>query len=127
MSICVARQPIFDTNLNVYGYELLYRSNESSKSYDGTDPDQASSETIMLSLDIGARNLTGNRMAFINFTENLLLNEVATILPRNFLVVEILETVNPSEEVLNACNRLKKQGYIIALDDYDYADRKSVV
>ena len=122
MSTCLARQPIFDTNLNVYGYELLFRSSEASKSYDGTDPDQASSETIMLSLDIGARRLTGNRMAFINFTENLLLNEVATILPRNFLVVEILETVNPSEEVLEACKKLKKQGYLLSVDDYEYSE-----
>lgn len=122
MSTCLARQPIFDTNLNVYGYELLFRSSEASKSYDGTDPDQASSETIMLSLDIGARRLTGNRMAFINFTENLLLNEVATILPRNFLVVEILETVNPSEEVLDACRKLKKQGYLLSVDDYEYSE-----
>lgn len=122
MSTCLARQPIFDTNLNVYGYELLFRSSEASKSYDGKDPDQASSETIMLSLDIGARRLTGNRMAFINFTENLLLNEVATILPRNFLVVEILETVNPSEEVLEACKKLKKQGYLLSVDDYEYSE-----
>lgn len=122
MSTCLARQPIFDASLNVYGYELLFRSSEASKSYDGTDPDQASSETIMLSLDIGARRLTGNRMAFINFTENLLLNEVATILPRNFLVVEILETVNPSEEVLSACRKLKKQGYLLSVDDYEYSE-----
>lgn len=122
MSTCLARQPIFDTNLNVYGYELLYRSSETSKSYDAADPDQASSETIMLSLDIGARRLTGNKMAFINFTENLLMNEVATILPRNFLVVEILETVSTSDEVLNACRRLKKQGYLLSVDDYEYSE-----
>ena len=93
MNICLARQPIFDKKLNVIGYELLYRSNENSVAYDGTDPDQASSEMIITSLDASIKMLTDNKLAFINFTENLLLNEAATILPRDHLVVEILENV----------------------------------
>ena len=122
MTTCLARQPIFDAKLNVYGYELLYRSGENSLFYDGTDPDQASSEAIMLSLDIGSRKLTGNRMAFINFTEKLLLNEVATILPRNHLIVEILENVRPREDVISVCEKLKAQNYQLSLDDFKYSD-----
>ena len=119
LSTCLARQPIFDNKLSLYGYELLYRSSESSREYDGTDPDRSSSETIVLSMDIGSRRLTGNRMAFINFTEKLLLNEVATILPKNHLVIEVLEDVRPHREVLGACEKLKKQGYLLALDDFE--------
>lgn len=122
MGTCLARQPIFDAKMNVYGYELLYRASETSVGYDGSDPDKASSEMIMLSMDIGARKLTGNRLAFINFTQKLLVNEIATILPRNRLVIEILESVQPADEVMSACRKLKKQGYLLALDDYLYTE-----
>lgn len=122
MATCLARQPIFDAKLNVYGYELLYRSEETSLFYDGADPDQASSETIMLSLDISLRKLTGNRMAFINFTEKLLLNDIATILPKNRLVIEILENVRPCTDVISVCQKLKKQNFQLSLDDFKFSE-----
>lgn len=127
MSTCLARQPIFDNKLNIYGYELLYRSDEHSREYDGTNPDRSSSETIVLSMDIGTRRLTGNSMAFINFTEKLLLDEVATILPKNHLVIEILEDIKPDEEILEACKRLKRQGYLLALDDFELSEENKVL
>ena len=124
MNICLARQPIFDTKLNVIGYELLYRSNENSTCYDGSDPDLASSEMIMTGLDTSIKMLTDNRLAFINFTESLLLNEAATILPKSHLVVEILEDISPDKDVISSCKKLKKQGYILSLDDFVYSDKK---
>ncbi len=122
MNVCLARQPIFDTQLNVIGYELLYRSNENSTAYDGSDPDLASSEMILMGLDAGIKMLTDNRLAFINFTESLLLNEAATILPKKHLVVEILEDVSPDKNIINSCRKLKKQGYTLSLDDFVYSD-----
>jgi len=35
--------------------------------------------------------------------------------PRDCLVVEILETVKPDPEVVEACRRLKQHGYVLAL------------
>lgn len=123
MNVCLARQPIFDTKLKVIGYELLFRSNENSTAYDGSDPDVASTEIIIMGLDAGIKMLTDNRLAFINFTENLLLNEAATVLPKKHLVIEILEDVNPYEDVLISCKNLKIQGYTLALDDFVYTDK----
>jgi c-di-GMP-related signal transduction protein len=125
MNICLARQPIFDAKLNVIGYELLYRSNEGSTSYDGSDPDQASSEMIMMGLDASIKMLAEDRLAFINFTENLILNEAATILPKSNLVVEILESISPNEEVLRSCRKLKRQGYTLSLDDFIYSEESA--
>lgn len=122
MSAFLARQPIFDVKLNVIGYELLYRSSEKSAAYDGSDPDKASMETIMHGLDDGIKTLTDNRLAFINFTETLLLNEAAIILPRSHLVVEILEGILPVKDVVKACRKLKKQGYMLSLDDFVFSE-----
>lgn len=115
----VARQPIFNEALNIFGYELLYRSKEKSTSYDGVDASAASSETIASSFhEIGIEKVTNGKRAFINFTEKLLIANVATILPSKILVIELLEDILPTPEVLSTCAQLRKKGYMIALDDF---------
>ncbi|MDR1117649.1 MAG: HDOD domain-containing protein [Oscillospiraceae bacterium] len=119
MSSCVARQPIFNKSLNIYGYELLYRDNSSSSGYTGADGDMATSETIANTFhEIGVERVTGGKRAFVNFTEKLLLSNVATILPRHILIIEILENILPTPEILETCAKLRKQGYKLALDDF---------
>ena len=121
MDYYVARQPIFDLHQAVYAYELLYRSGEANNFYTGTDGDKASLQVITNSvLIIGLDTLTRGRKAFINFTKNLLEQEVATTLPKDFLVVEILENIEPDEKVLESCRKLKDLGYLLALDDFVY-------
>ena len=123
MQVLVARQPIFDKNKNVVAYELLFR-NSLSNSYGGTDGDQATTDVIVASfLSIGMDVVTGGKRAFINFTDNLLRNKVAHLLPREVLAVEILETVEPDEAILAACHDLKKDGYTIVLDDFVFHPR----
>jgi EAL and modified HD-GYP domain-containing signal transduction protein len=69
-------------------------------------------------LDIGIEKVTNGKRAFVNFTEKLLLDEIATILPSSVLVIEVLETVEPTPEIIAACSNLRERGYIIALDDF---------
>ncbi|SEJ18105.1 EAL and modified HD-GYP domain-containing signal transduction protein [Propionispira arboris] len=114
----VARQPIFDVNLNVFAYELLFRSSFIN-SYDGTDGDQATLDVINNSfLLIGIDTLTYGKKAFINFTANSLKNNIPAMLPKEILGVEILETVIPDKEIIEACKKLKKNGYLLILDDF---------
>ncbi|TCL62005.1 diguanylate phosphodiesterase [Hydrogenispora ethanolica] len=118
MDVFVARQPIFDRQLKVYGYELLFRSGLENF-YTATDGDQATSTVIANSfLLIGIDSLVGKKRAFINFTRNLLLNETATILPKETAFIEILENVTPDPETIAACQRLKQLGYSLAMDDF---------
>lgn len=118
MEVFVARQPVFDRNLDVYGYELLFR-NSHNNFYDGLDENIATSSVISTSLSvIGMENLTGNKRAFINFPYDMLINESATTLPKEFVVIEILENVLPDYYIINACKKLKQLGYILALDDF---------
>lgn len=120
MDIFVARQPIFDINRNVIAYELLFRSNNFDNNFDkNIDGDKATSNVIVNSfLLIGIDKLTNGKKAFINFTKKLLLNDTALVLPNKFVTVEILENIEPTEELILSCKKLKNNGYTIALDDF---------
>ncbi len=119
MNVFVARQPIFDRRRRTYAYELLFRSNAGSSEYDGDNADHASLRVLDASLSVlGLETLTGGKRAFINFTRDTLVNGYASILPKNSVVVEILETVEPDDEVLGVCRTLKDTGHLLALDDF---------
>ncbi|MGI6327404.1 MAG: EAL and HDOD domain-containing protein [Dethiobacteria bacterium] len=123
MEIYVARQPIFNRNQEVFAYELLYRSGV-NKFYSTLNGDQASFEVITNSfLLIGLETLTRGKKAFINFTKNLLENDVATLLPNEAIVIEILQDIELDEKTLNACRKLKELGYYLALDDFSYNNK----
>lgn len=123
MEIFVARQPIFDRQKRVYAYELLYRK-ANIASANITDFDNATSEVVTNSmLLIGIESLTGGKKAFINFTRNLLENEFAVVFPPNLVAVEILETIEPDEIIINACKKLKQMGYTLVLDDFVYSEK----
>ena len=112
----VARQPILDRSQGVYAYELLYRSGWSN-SYDGTSSSRATTDVILNAvLHIGMDQLVGEKLAFVNFDRDLLLGELAGLLPSR-IVIEVLETVAPDEDVVARCRDLKKQGFKVALDD----------
>lgn len=118
MNVYVARQPIFDRDMGVYGYELLYRRSLNNY-FEGTDDTQATAEVINNAfLVMQFDELTSGTKAFINFSQELLEKEIPTLLPSDTIVVEILERVEPSESVITACRKLKEKGYILALDDF---------
>ncbi|MCC6177626.1 MAG: EAL domain-containing protein [Chloroflexi bacterium] len=114
----VARQPILDRGGRVFGYELLFRSGGENR-YAFTDGDAASLAVISNSFFmLGVDTLAGGARVFVNFTRAALVGDYASVLPRNSLVVEILEDIEPDAEVYAACERLKRAGYTIALDDF---------
>ena len=119
----VARQPIFDPHQKVYAYELLFRSGMDNF-FDASDPDQASTSVIVDSLLLmGMEKLTGGDRAFINCTRNVLIKGYAALLPKDKVEVEILESVEPDDEVVGACLRLKRARFMLALDDFIYEER----
>jgi EAL and modified HD-GYP domain-containing signal transduction protein len=120
MEVFVARQPIFDRYRQVYAYELLFRSGlDDAFKQAETEPDRASIRVIADTfLRFGIQKMTGGKRAFINFTRDTLVKGYATLLPKDVIVVEILETVEQDAEVFDACKELKRLGYVIALDDF---------
>jgi len=120
-NLFVARQPIYDINNYLIGYELLYRAGDTdvAKFEDGKI---ASSQVILNSfLDIGFDNLVGSSDAFINITEDFILDESLTPMYEKQIVLELLEEITPSEEIVTGVKRLKNHGYKIALDDFKYS------
>ncbi|HEY9061340.1 MAG TPA: HDOD domain-containing protein [Pseudobacteroides sp.] len=119
MSLLFARQPIFDKKNGIYGYELLYRDEVSDNSFNCQDGDRATSNVMAAGfLSMGVGTIAGKKKAFINFTHNMLLQEVATLFPNDQIVVEVLETIEPTKEIVEACRSLKSHGYTLALDDF---------
>ncbi|WP_066299431.1 EAL and HDOD domain-containing protein [Bacillus sp. FJAT-29937] len=119
MEVFVARQPILNANEEVFGYELLYRRNEKVNAFPNIDGDQATTELIVNSfLNIGIDKLSNGKPCFINFTEKLLKLRLPTYFRPREIVVEILESIEPSAELVEICKELKELGYQIALDDF---------
>ncbi|HHY73320.1 MAG TPA: EAL domain-containing protein [Bacillus bacterium] len=118
MKVFVARQPIFNEKEDIFAYELLYRSNTENQ-FPNIDGDQATADVIINSfINIGIQELSNGKPCFINFTENLLQLRLPTYFQPMEIVVEILESVTPSIEVIEICKELKELGYQIALDDF---------
>ncbi len=118
MDTFLARQPIFDHNHQIYGYELLFRAGEANI-FPQIDGDHATAKVLSSSFfTVGIEEITGGHKAFINFTRELLLQGVAHMFHPGTFVVEILEDVQSCAEVLEACRELRAKGYDIALDDF---------
>ncbi len=122
MEVFVARQAIFDRQLKVYGYELLYRACLDSTVADTADS-MASLQVITNSLlSMGIDRVLAGKRAFVNFPQELLADERSLVLPPKIAVIELLETVKPEPAVIDACRALHKKGYMLALDDFADSD-----
>jgi len=117
-NVYVARQPILNTAGQVFGYELLYR--EVGSEGGCTIATDAASARVFSDavLAMGLDTLTAGRRAFMNISRRVLLSDIATILPAEAVVLELLEDISVDYEVLDACRRLHAEGYVLALDDY---------
>jgi EAL and modified HD-GYP domain-containing signal transduction protein len=123
MELLVARQPIFDAQMRVFGYEMLYRSS-SCNEFDGTEENAATAQVISAVFGSAETDqLTGRKNTFINFPQKMLVEGMASILPPKQTIVEILENVEPGEDVIEACRALRERGYRLALDDFTTADK----
>lgn len=112
----IARQPIFDQRLRVFAYELLFRGGPQNVFQPRKD---ASSSVIVDSTMLfDLQTLTGPAKAFVNADETAILQGVIKLLPADRIVVEILESVSPTPEVVAACADLCNSGYVLALDDF---------
>jgi c-di-GMP-related signal transduction protein len=120
----VALQPIFDRRRKVFGYEALSRSKWENR-FTG-DPDTATRTMIDDWLLHGLDDLTGGSRTFINCTFQALTGGSFTLLPER-TVLELLETVEPSPEVVRACRKMKALGYQIALDDFQLSRKMDVL
>ena len=114
----IGRQQILDQNLNTVAYEILFRGGE----FDVSQPNEAYSATNQvlsdILLEIGLQNITGNAKAFINFTEQHLLDKTPLNLPKDRIVIEVLENVSVTPQLIQTIKEFSEKGFTIALDDF---------
>jgi len=116
----IARQAILNKNKELHAYELLFRDGENN-CFPDIPPDEATSKILTDShLDLGLEDISAGKPVFINFHQDTLLYRFPTSLDPKKVVIEVVETVKPTAELVQACKNIKELGYTLALDDHDF-------
>lgn len=119
----VARQPIYTAARELYAYEILFRDGKSN-GFPDISPDEATSRILTSThLSLGLEEVTGEHYAFINFHQDTLMHRFPTSLDPSRTIIEVVETVEVTPQLIQACKHLRGLGYQIALDDYDTSER----
>ncbi|MEK4426959.1 EAL and HDOD domain-containing protein [Solibacillus sp. FSL K6-1523] len=118
MEVFIGRQPIFNAQEQVVAYELLYRNSEKNV-FPMVDADTATVDVLINSfLSMGIDNVTNGKPSFVNFTENLLMDTTLDYINPSQVVIEVLEDVPITEELIQRIIELRKHGFRFALDDF---------
>lgn len=117
--VLVARQAIFARDMSLFGYELLYRhlawSLEKAPPFNGA----IATASVIIDGFSATKKLSKNAVYFVNFTGELICLGVPELLPPELCVIEILEDVVPTKELVSSVRELKRKGYRFALDDFE--------
>ena len=123
--IFIGRQPILDRKHQLFAYELLFRSGGQKNEANVQDDLGATANVINHAFaELGAEQALGPYKGFINCDASLLLSDMLEILPTDKIVLEILETVEVTPEIIERCAELKARGFTIALDDFIHFEDK---
>lgn len=117
-NVFMARQPIYNRELELTAYELLFRNSEAASDAHVASEEDAKALVSVL-VDIGLSQLIGQGQAFVNISEEMLLSSAVTMLPKERVVLELLETIKATPEVLKRVDELRASGYSFALDDFE--------
>lgn len=113
----VGRQPILDIRGNLYSFELLYR-NSNNNTFPNIDPEVATIKVIVNTyLSPGFEQIAAKK-TFINFSKGLLETNIFDSLNPKQVIIEVLEDVQLTSEVVKRLIQLSSQGFRIALDDF---------
>lgn len=117
----IARQPIVDSEHRLIAYELLFRHSAfAQRARVESDVDAGISVISNTLFNMGTEWLLKGKMAFVNMESSMLMSSFSTLLPKDNVVIEVLETVRVTPEVLERIRELKQAGYRFALDDFHY-------
>ncbi len=119
-NLYLARQPIYDADLKVFAYELLYRATEENQAPSDLGDEATYTVLVNALTEIGLDALVGQHYAFINFTRAFIVGHNPLPFTGGNVVIEVLEDVPADQEVIEGTMRLSKLGHKIALDDFVY-------
>lgn len=115
--IFLARQPIVDRKESLFAFELLFRSANSEAA--GVVDDTHATAQVMVNAfeEMGIAQVLGAYKGFVNLDADLLHSDLIELLPRNQVVIELLETITIDSSIIGRCHELKAKGFSLALDD----------
>ncbi len=118
------RQPICDQSLNIVGYELLAQTPPAELDRVSEGSCATAKVVVDALFEMGADHIVGAHPAFINIPREFLIGTHCDVLPKERVVLEILEDVAPDAEVVSSIRRLTEAGYVLALDDFVFEESK---
>jgi EAL and modified HD-GYP domain-containing signal transduction protein len=116
--IFIGRQPILDREQRMFAYELLFRSGRQNFAQVSDDTTATATVLSHAFTELGLEAALGPYLGFINLDARMLMSEVLEMLPRERFVLEVLETVELTPQVVARCRELKDLGFTLALDDF---------
>jgi c-di-GMP-related signal transduction protein len=117
----IGRQPILDANEEIVSYELLFRSVGAQNNAVIKDASHATANVIINTLsEFGLKRILGHHKGFINVELDLLMSDAIELLPKEQVVLELLETLQLTPELVERCRELKDKGFVLALDDHQF-------
>ena len=113
----LARQPILGRDQHLVAFELLFRAAGEDDDAKLTDGAAATAAVISHASQLGMEQVVGEQLAFVNVDEVVLMSDFVRFLPAHKVILEILETVQPTEQLLARVAELKELGFKFAVDD----------
>ena len=113
-----ARQPILNESLQLYAYEFLYRPTDDADNRKHSITSGIIGSSI---IDLGLDQASNNSLAFINLSYDDIMSKHIEALPKDKLILELLEDIEPNDELISRVKSLSEQGFRFALDDFVYS------
>ncbi len=114
----IGRQPILNRFRKIFGYELLFRQGNVNNAQVTSNLQATASVMVNTLNNIGISRLIGNKIGFINIDDTILESGIIDLLPADRTVLELLETVEINDRVLQLCAQTRRHGFQLALDDF---------
>ena len=112
----LARQPILDRDQALVAYELLFR-NAAAGPAQVTNDLSATASVIAHASQLGMEKVIGDSVGYLNVDAAVLMSDIFRFLPREKVVLEIVETMKVTPEILARVKQLVDDGFRFALDD----------
>jgi EAL and modified HD-GYP domain-containing signal transduction protein len=112
----LGRQPILDRNQALFGYELLFR-NAPVGPANVTNELTATAAVIAHASQLGMEKTIGDALGFVNVDASVLMTDIFSFLPREKVVLEIVDTMQATPQILTRMQELVGHGFSFALDD----------
>ncbi len=115
--VFLGRQPILDRNQNLVAFELLFRAGQINEANVTNNVHASASVMVNAYGQLDIQRVLGQQRGFINISTELLMSDAILLLPSNHIVLELLESIEITDQVIKRCLELKQLGYHLALDD----------